>query len=325
MVLAARSDTLSPPSLAALSIAGIALCALGLFTIEQVYRNSREEAEVAMRWLGLGVGGLLVTELVVFSQTMLLGQVPMVAWLMRGLIFALCAFAMFQGARSMPDWSFGLSVSRHVVFYAGSFVLIGSYLVMMGLVGWLLLKYSGGWQPLAQAAFAVLAAMLLGLSLFAGRLLRRLKVFISAHFYPQRYDYRAEWLRFTRTLSGEAEGETVRQRAIRALAQIVASPSGSLWRRDADGTQFEFTTRWPVDHDPGKPIPAGDPLPAFLSRTAWLIDLPELQRMPELYGGLEVDPRQFGAGRQCAARAAAARGAAVRLDRARTRRPAWAN
>lgn len=295
MVLAARSDTLDPPSLAALSIAGIGLGALGLITIEQVYRNSREQAEVAMRWLGLGVGGLLVTELVVFAQTMLLGEVPMVAWLMRGLIFALCAFAMFKGARSMPDWSFGLSVSRHVVFYAGSFVLIGSYLVMMGLVGWLLLKYSGGWQPMAQAAFAILAAMLLGLSLFAGGLLRRLKVLISAHFYPQRYDYRSEWLRFTRTLSAEAEGETVRQRAIRALAQIVSSPSGSLWRRNADGTQFEFTTRWPVDHDPGKPIPAGDPLPAFLSRTAWLIDLPELQRMPELYGGLEVDPRQFGA------------------------------
>jgi putative PEP-CTERM system histidine kinase len=295
MLLASRVDPLPPPSLATLSIVGIALSALGLITIEQLYRNSQLEAVVAMRWLGLGIGGLLVAELVVFSQTMLLGQLPMVAWTMRGLIFALCAFAIFQGARSMPDWSFGLSVSRHVVFYASSFLLIGSYLVVMSLVGWLLLKYSGGWQPLAQAAFAILAALLLGLSLYSGGLLRRLKVLISAHFYPQRYDYRSEWLRFTRTLSEVAEGETVRQRAIRALAQIISSPSGSLWRRKPDGTQFEFTTRWPVDHEPGKSIPASDPLPAFLSRMAWLIDLPELRRKPELYGGLEVDSKQLGA------------------------------
>jgi putative PEP-CTERM system histidine kinase len=292
---AERSGSLDAPSLATLSIAGLALCALGLVTIEQLYRNTQAEAQQAMRWLGLGVGGLLVAELVVFSQTMLLGDVPSAAWTLRGLVYALCAVAMFRGARAMPDWSFGLSVSRQVVFYAGSFVLIGTYLVAMGVVGWLLLKYSGGWQPVAQAAFAVLAALLLGAALFAGGLLRRLKVLISAHFYPQRYDYRSEWLRFTRTLSGEAEGETVRQRAVRALAQIVSSPSGSLWRRSDDGTQFEFTTRWPVDHDPRSPVPATDPLPAFLARTAWLVDLPELQRAPELYGGLAVDPAQFGA------------------------------
>jgi putative PEP-CTERM system histidine kinase len=222
--------------------------------------------------------------------------VPVVAWTIRGPIYALCALAIIRGARTMPDWSFGLSVSRHVVFYASSFILIGGYLVLMSLVGWLLLKYADGWHPVAQVGFAILAAVTLGFALFSGGLLQRLKVFISAHFYPQRYDYRAEWLRFTRTLSGEDPAATLQQRAIRAIAQIVASPRGSLWRRDASGERFECAAHWPDDRTAADPVPADDRLPDFLARTGWLVDLPELRRQPQLYGGLELTPATYGAG-----------------------------
>ena len=293
-LLAARGHV-PPPTLGHLSILGMGLCALGLIAIEQVYRNAPATIESAIRWLGLGVGGLLVTELVVFAQALLLTYVPADSWTVRGPIFALCALAIVRGARTMPQWSFGLMVSRHVVFYASSFLLIGGYLVLMGLVGWLSLSYASGWQPVSQAIFALLAAATLGGALFSGGLFRRLKVFISAHFYPQRYDYRAEWLRFTRTLSGDTELD-LQRRATRAIAQIVASPHGSLWRVDAGGKQFECVGHWP-DGRPGMgAIAIEDRLPEFLERTGWLVDIPELRRTPRLYGGLELTPATYGAG-----------------------------
>ena len=298
MLLAERLAAMPEVSLVALSSVGLALCALGLFTIEQLYRNASTGAERGLRWLGLGVGGVLVTELVVFAQAILVGDVSPAGWIARSLVFVLCAAAMFRGAKAMPDWSFGLSVSRHIVFYAGSFLLIGGYLVLMALAGWLLLEYAGEWHPLAQTGFAVLAALLLGLSLFSGGLLQRLKVFISSHFYPQRYDYRSEWLRFTRTLAEDAERETVQQRAIRAIAQIVASPRGVLWRRDAAGHRYESAAGWPLDQRISAHTKADDPLPEFLARTAWLIDIPELRRSPDLYGGLKLDVAQFGVSEQ---------------------------
>ena len=82
--------------------------------------------------------------------------------------------------------------------------------------------------------------------MFSRGLLRRLKVYISAHFYPHRYDYRAEWLRFTQTLAGNDEAEGVPGRAIRAVAQIVGSSTGSLWRLDETGGRYELALRWPV-------------------------------------------------------------------------------
>jgi putative PEP-CTERM system histidine kinase len=294
MLAASQGVVDSPPRPGLLSVVGIALCAFGLFTIEQIYRNA-VGAEPALRWLGLGEGGILVAQLVMFSETLVLGQVPGTNLQVHSAIYALCAIAIFRGARTMPDWSFGFSVSRKVVFYTSSFMLVGGYLVLMGLVAWLLLTYAGGWHPAAQLGFSVLAAATLALSMFSQGLLRRLKVYISSHFYPHRYDYRAEWLRFTQTLAGHDEAEGVPGRAIRAVAQIVGSGRGSLWRLDESG-RYELAQRWPVAAaSETLVVDADDALPAYLASSGWLVDLAELRRAPGLYQELVIDARRYAA------------------------------
>ncbi|HXS31867.1 MAG TPA: XrtA/PEP-CTERM system histidine kinase PrsK, partial [Steroidobacteraceae bacterium] len=133
----------------------------------------------------------------------------------------------------------------------------------------------------------------LALSLFSGGILRRLKVLISTHFYPQRYDYRAEWIRFTRTMAEEDAVAGVPQRSIRALAQIVGSRRGSLWCRErGENGGFHCAAHWPappLGATGGSPIQAESQLPVYLERTGWLIDLEELARQPGMYGDLQVD------------------------------------
>ena len=79
--------------------------------------------------------------------------------------------------------------------------------------------------------------------------LRRLRVFISTHFYRNKYDYRIEWLRFVQTLSSADEPDLQRT-AVRAVAQIFGSP-----RRVADaarrGDRSSFTLRatWPESYE----------------------------------------------------------------------------
>ena len=295
IALTLRATASASEPVARLPLPGLALGAFGLIALEQVYRNANPAALPALRWFGLGIGGLLVTELFVSAQVLLTHAEPTDIWKVRALIYALCAMAIARGARLMPDWSFGLAVSRRIVFYASSIVMLGAYLLLMSLVASIMVKYAQGWGLSARLGFAVLAALALCLSLFAGNLMRWLKVFISAHFYPQRYDYRAEWLRFTKTLSEEGPAFTVQQRAIRAIAQIVASPRGSLWRRDASGERFECAGHWPNDQQIAEAVPAEDALPDFLARTAWLVDLRELQVLPELYSGLKLSPTTYAA------------------------------
>jgi len=298
MLLAARTGTVPPPTLAMVSLPGLGMCVLGLLAVEQLNRNAPLEARPAMRWLGLGMGGVLLTELASFAGALLLGGRSATPGFVKGFIYALCALAMIRGAKLMPRWTLGVSVSRHVVFYASTFMLVGAYLTLMGLVGWIMLQYAGGWHALAQLAFMLLAGAGLSLSLFSGGILRRLKVLISTHFYPQRYDYRAEWIRFTRTMAQEDESAGVPQRAIRALAQIVGSRKGSLWcREQRESGGFHCAAHWPAPAGTtgGNSIAPESPLPAYLERTGWLIDLAELARQPGMYGDLQVDPAALDA------------------------------
>ncbi len=275
-------------SAGALSLLGLALCIFGLIAVEQTYRNADPAYEPALRWLGLGIGGLLMTELLVFAESFLLGEVSDLAWPLRGALFTLCALAIIRGARRVPDWSFGLSVSRQVVFYAGSLLLIGGYLVLLGLVSWLSLTYTGQWHPVARLGFVALAGVGLGAAFFSRGLLAKFKVYIATHLYPQRYDHRVEWQRLTRTLSSEDESTPVPSRAVQAMAQIVGSSWGALWRRDREGAQFVCAVQWPESRYQGGSTPSQEELPAYLQRTSWLVDLKELRSQPSLYGNLRA-------------------------------------
>jgi len=76
---------------------------------------------------------------------------------------------------------------------------------------------------------ATFAAMLL---LPGGRARSWLRLQIAKHLFRHRYDYRAEWLRFTRTLGGGEEGgeadDTLAGRIERAFADITESPAARL-------------------------------------------------------------------------------------------------
>ena len=64
------------------------------------------------------------------------------------------------------------------------------------------------------------------------------------HLFQHRYDYRAEWLRFTRTLGqGGENSHSLHERVIQALADITDSPSGLLLLPNELGT-YELASRW---------------------------------------------------------------------------------
>ncbi len=119
-----------------------------------------------------------------------------------------------------------------------------------------------------QVAFLCGALLLLTGILFSGTFRAWLKVFISKHFYSYDYDYREEWLRFTRTLSrgspalgertiagGRRAGRKPGRRAVAAPRRRWRSLS-SRWRagtadqhRDRAG-RFEFLSL-PGNHASG--------------------------------------------------------------------------
>ena len=137
------------------------------------------------------------------------------------------------------------------------------------------------------------AILLLIVILFSGTLRARLKVFLSKNFFSYRYDYREEWLRFTRTVSEGEPGVRLRERSIQAIAELVDSPGGGLWLAPDSGA-FEQVARWNMPSITGIEQPDGS-LCRFLQKRQWVIDLAEHEMRPEYYEDLEMPdwPREI--------------------------------
>jgi hypothetical protein len=99
-----------------------------------------------------------------------------------------------------------MAVSRRVMFHSAALFGSALYLLAMGSAGYYLRYFGGSWGTVMQVTFLFGALALLAGILFSGTFRSWLKVFISKHFYSYNYDYREEWLRFTRTLSEQGAG-----------------------------------------------------------------------------------------------------------------------
>lgn len=94
-------------------------------------------------------------------------------------------------------------------------------------------------------------------------------------FLRHRYDYRAEWLRFTRTMGqGGSAGEALPERAIRAIAEMTESAGGLLFMPEQDGTLvLAARWHWPAIEVPGAAFPIEFALE--VERTGRIVDIGE--------------------------------------------------
>jgi putative PEP-CTERM system histidine kinase len=273
-----------------LSRAGLAISLLALILLEQIYRNSSQVARRSLKYFIIGVGTLFAYDLFLYSQTELLRAVSVDAWTARGILNALAMPLIAIAARRNPEWSLDVFVSRQIVFYTTTVLIIGSYLTVMALGGWYVREIGGAWGNVGQIIFFAGAVVVLASLVTSTSLRRHTRVFLSKHFYRNKYDYRVEWLRFIGTLSSTDEDDVGRT-AVHAMTQVFASPGGFLFLSDETGRKFMPYAAWPMSIDSlGLPasISADDDLPQFLARKQWIIDTEEFRRAPDFYGNIAM-------------------------------------
>ncbi|OWW20400.1 XrtA/PEP-CTERM system histidine kinase PrsK [Noviherbaspirillum denitrificans] len=269
----------------------IIMAVMGMLLIEQLFRSTAEKSRWAIKFACLGIGGIFAYDFYLYVDALLFRQVNAEIWAARGGAIAFAVPLIAVSAARNPDWSVGISVSRRILFH--SVTLIGSaiYLLTVAAAGYYLRFFGGEWGSVLQATFLFGAFFLLVAVLFSGTFRSWLRVFISKHFYNYGYDYREEWLKFTRMLS--VEGPQLGERAIEAIAQLVESSKGVLYTRN-ETDQYVASAKWNTSFA-NEPEPADSALCNFLRNRQWIIDIQEFDAQPEKYEGLSLPGwlRQF--------------------------------
>ena len=266
-------------SLVAFLLLGV--CVVGLVLVEQVYRGTPEAQRWNVRPLGVALAAVFGYDFVMYSDAALFREVDANLWAVRGVAHALVIPVLGIAVARNKDWRFDVAVSRGVVAGSTALVAAGGYLLAIAVIGYYVHHFGGSWGKALLTVVLFAGLLVFVLVSLSGTFRAKLRVFIAKHFFPYRYDYREEWLSFTRTLSSPGTSGSLRERSIRALANLVESTGGALWMNDGSGAYAQVArVNLPAsDHT----LPASDWLPSFLVSTGWVIDLHDLRQDPAKY------------------------------------------
>jgi putative PEP-CTERM system histidine kinase len=266
--------------------AWLGLAIAGLVAAEQIYRRTADTWRWAVRPLCLALICVFGFDLVLYSTASLFRGIDDSLWAARGVVHAFAIPLFGVAVARNKDWRFDVAVSRGVLVSTASLFLAGGYLVAVATVGYVLRFTGGTWAGALQVVLVSGALLVLMLVLLSGTFRSRVRVFIAKHFFSYRYDYRAEWLRLTQTLVGRGSEESLQQRCVRALADLVESSGGALWMlRPEQGYVQVASLSLP---QPPEAIAADSSFIRFLSANGWIVDLVEAKAAPDKYPGLDL-------------------------------------
>lgn len=272
----------APPGEWLVGVFPVLLCTsvLGLVLSEQLYRRTPENGRWAIKPLVIGLSGMFAFDLLTYSGAVLFGRIDPAMWAARGIAHALVMLFVALATKRNSAWTIDWHVSRGVVFHSTALFVAGIYLLIVAGAGYWVRFFGGGWGETLQIAFVFAALLCLGALALSGSLRAWLKVFIGKHFFSYRYEYRGEWLRFTRALGTPAQGVNLYEQVVGALADLVESLGGAIWL-ERDGA-FHQMARLNLPKVSATE-PASGALVGFLNRTGWVIRLDECIGFPDRY------------------------------------------
>jgi putative PEP-CTERM system histidine kinase len=210
-------------------------------------------------------------DLYLYSDGFLFGRIDADIWAVRGVAGVLVLPLVALSAMRSTGTPLRVSISRDLAFHSSALAASGAYLLLISAAGYYVRYFGGEWGRALQAALLFAGLLILGLVVFSGSQRARLRVFLSKHLFSYRYDYRSEWLKFTRALSSAEGTRGLGESVIKALADLVESPGGALWLRGVDGNLSQFAR---LNMPESKHVERDDgDFARFLFEREWIVNL----------------------------------------------------
>ena len=235
----------------------ILLAVSGFLLLENLYRNALPESRWHINLLTIGIGLTFIYEILLYADAALFHSVSPALFVARPLIGILTAPLLALAVARNRRWLVDIRISRNVIFHSSTLMVSGVFLLAIGVAGEVLRNIGVTWGPVLEITLIFGALIFVAVAFTSGRIRSQVRVFLVQNFFRSRYDYRKVWLSFIGTLSNPSfAGEQLQVRVIRAVADTVDSPAGSLWLRDGEDTAFSPVASWNLPRD-GSPVDPG--------------------------------------------------------------------
>lgn len=244
-----------------------------LVLVQALYSGLPASAGEGLRSVVFALAGLWTTDFLLSADAYLAGDYRPESAVIRGFAMMVVALAIGAGLHRKGEWK--VQVSRTVTVQSLSLVAIGAYFTLLALATSAIATIGGANTRVLQTGF-VFGSTVAILTLVSNSWLRAwLRVKLAKHFFRHRYDYRAEWMRFTDTLGAAEGGGPLDERILKAVADLTLSPAAVLLVREGAGLGTGASWNWDRS---ALPATAGPELAAHLEATGRIVELDAVRR-----------------------------------------------
>lgn len=263
-----------------------------LVLLEQIYRGGNFEAKRSITPLVIALGSVAVFDFVLYAQATMVGGIEFDFWYIRGYLSALAVPLLLISIRRFKEGTVRIFVSRNVVFYSSMLMIAGLYLILMAVAGYLINYFGGEWGQLVSFGFFILGSIVLAVLLITETVRRQVKVFISKHFFANKYEYREEWLELIGQIE-TASADNYCQMSLQIMMSKVGATGGVILKANGNN---RFTVKHSVGIDLDESFDKDLMLlEHFTKNQGWIIDINEYNEDPLSYPGLFIQPKIWDA------------------------------
>jgi putative PEP-CTERM system histidine kinase len=212
-----------------------------LVAVHNLYTATAAGARAGVGLPLAALGALWAADLTFYALCWAQGEWVSEFAVARGVVAAVVAPLMALAAARNTGWT--IRLSRTVAFRSIGLVTALGYLGAVIASAYALQALGGPWARAIPPLVLLAAALVVAIVMVSPETRAWANVMLTKHLFAHRYDYRAEWLRFTDTLGIPGPGaEALDLRVVKAVADIVQSPGGLLMFPASDG--FTTGARW---------------------------------------------------------------------------------
>jgi putative PEP-CTERM system histidine kinase len=211
-----------------------------LATMEACLRGSRRASRTRAKYVLLGLGGVFLVRFYLLSQVLLFHTLEAVYLRTATATLAVGGLAMGVAVAGNHLRGAELAVSRGVVYRSVIVGVLGTYLFAVGALGWILTALEVPETTFWVSLVVFVSALALAAVLLSEAVRFRFKRFIALNFYASKYDYREQWMAFTRRMSSLLSVEALGLQLLEAVAEAVGSTRGALYLAAAEDGRYHL-------------------------------------------------------------------------------------
>ncbi len=243
---------------------------LSIINLEATLRSSSGKDRWEIKYFILGVGAILSINIFYYSHALLYRSINMYLLPVKtGIVFIailLIGVSLFRH-RAM-DIEF--TVSRKIIYRSVSLIIVGGYLLGLGLIGEGMRYFGPVVGKNITAFLGFIGAILVLTIIYSEPLRRKAKVFINKHFFSQKYDYREQWLQFTQRISLKYSFGELLSSIAEGFKHAIGVKGVSIWLNDRDNDEYRCVET--LDEGTIEAVPDRE-LIDFFKKKKWILDV----------------------------------------------------